>query len=608
MQIETHGEAQPALRRALERVETYLGLLALLSLLLGSVGVAQIMRAFIAQAAPATAVLRCLGLRPGDVVRLYVAQTLLLSFVASVLGGAFGALAPSLFAQRYPELLPPAFAAHVPVLALLRGVALGVFVTSLWCLPALLSAAQVSPARVLRSEAEPLATPRMLRFTSAGLAALAVFGAAYAQSGRALFAGAFTLGMLALVVVGLLAAQALLMGVSRLSHQRLPPLLRQGAAALRRPSAGTRFGIVALSLGTLVIASIALIEEELARSVHAALPEHAPSVFLTDIQPDQWDDVERESRALGATRVESVPVVMGRLAAVDDRSVQSLVAEREAEGKGADRGRFLLTREQRITFGARLPSSNRILEGKLWSDPDAFEVSLEAGFARDIGARLGSVVRFDFQGVELAFRVTSLRDVEWRSFDPNFFIFAEPEALRDAPQIRLGAVRLPEAHEAKLQDALTRRFPNVTVLRVRPLLEKALALLDQAALAVRLLGLFAGLTGLVMLVGSVAASQLKRSREVALLKALGLRRRRIVSLFSVEYALGGLLAGILGAGAAYALAFSVGRFLLGLPSFPAPSIALAALPLTTMLSMAGGLLASTRALAVSPLAVLGQSA
>src|SRR5205085_3011115 len=139
-------------------------------------------------------------------------------------------------------------------------------------------------------------------------------------------------------------------------------------------------------------------------------------------------------------------------------------------------------REQRVTTLRELPKSNTIIEGSLWSDPKAFEMSVEADFARDMGAHLGSRLTFDVQGVPVDFEVTSLRTVEWRSFSVNFFLVAEPGALDDAPQFVIAAGRVPPAAEQPMQDEIAKLYPNVTVLRVRELLERAASILGQVAI------------------------------------------------------------------------------------------------------------------------------
>jgi putative ABC transport system permease protein len=297
-------------------------------------------------------------------------------------------------------------------------------------------------------------------------------------------------------------------------------------------------------------------------------------------------------------------VVTARLAAIDGKSVAELMKLHRGDSNLRSRGQWSLTREQRISWMKQLPPDNQIVAGKLWSEQEPNELSVEAGFARDLDVKVGSTLRFDVQGVELDFRVTSLRTVQWRSFASNFLLVAEPGSLDDAPHFRFGAVRLSRAGEDELQRELAQSFPNVTVLRVHNLLARLQSVLHQAAVAVRVLGGFAIVTGLVILMGAILGSQLRRKREAALWKTLGLTRSEVLAMFAVEYALLGAVAGVIGATGAYAVTALLARQLLQLDALPSWSMCLAAVLIAIALSVLCGLLASTRALLVRPLDVL----
>lgn len=608
--IETHYEAQPALRATLQRVRRYLGLVALLSLLLGCVGVAQIISSWVARSAPDTAVLRCLGLRPRDVLLLHFTHCALTALVGSVAGGALGMGVPLLVAAAHPELIPTGGTSLLAWGALLRGVGVGTLVACVFSLPPLTAVYRVSPAAVLRSEADPLPTPRGLRLGAIGLAGAGLFAAALSQAHAYPQALAFTAGVGLLTALLWGGAHWLQRMVGRLPRRRMPVLLWQGAAALARPGAGTTGTTVALGLGTLVVLGISLVQQVVDREVRAALPADAPSIFMADIQPDQWRALEALVGEHGARDVKSAPVVMARIASVAGRSVAALMAERAGPGVDAEEARrahWVLSREQRITWRRALPASNRITRGALWDRPGTAELSLEARYARDLGVTVGDALELDVQGVPMPFVVSSIREVQWRSFEPNFFLIAEPGYLDDAPRFVIGAMRAPAAREAGLQNAVTAAFPNVTVIQVRRMIERVASIFERVAFGVRLLGGFAMLTGLVILVGAVAASQLRRAREAALLKTLGVSRARVAAMFAIEYALRGLLAGLLGASGGYLLCLGFARSVLQLDAWPSLPLCAIAVLGTVALSVCGGLLASLRALRVPPLHVLRQA-
>jgi putative ABC transport system permease protein len=603
--VETYRQAQPALRQNLARVERFLGLVALLSLFVGGIGVAQSVRAWLASRLDAIAVLKCLGLRPREIFPLYLGQTVLLGLAGSLAGIVAGAIVQLVLPRIFPDLIPAELINPWQPGALLRGLALGVGVALLFSLPPLSAVLRVPPARVLRRDAEPL--PRHRWVTAATSLALAggVWGMATLQSGSPVLGAQFT-GAVGTVTAVLAAAAFLVTRVVRRTPREFflrngaSLWLRHGLAALARPGAGSGSAIVALGLGVLVVFSMALVERRLAGQLSAEIPTDAPSAFLVDIQPEQWPGVQRILRQGGATGVESVPVVMARLSALDGTRVEDLVNPSGREGGR----RWALTREQRLTYMKDLPKDNRIVEGSLWSDPAHAEVSIEKDFADDIGVRLGSMLRFDIQGVPIEVKVTSLRTVDWQTFGINFFLVVEPGVLEQAPQQRLAVARMPRGGEQRVQDLLAAEYPNVTLLRIREILEKILKVLRRISLGIRFLGGFTVVAGIAILGGAISAGSARRGREVALLKTLGMTRRGVAATFAVEYALVGLVAGSIGALGGTALAWGVVTRGFDIPWQFEPLSLILTLAASMVLAVAAGLAASYRALERRPIEVL----
>jgi len=299
--------------------------------------------------------------------------------------------------------------------------------------------------------------------------------------------------------------------------------------------------------------------------------------------------------AEGARDVRVVPLAMGHLRSVDGHGVEEL-----ADRYGG-RGRWALTREQRLTWLPELAEDNRITAGEWWHDPEHAEISLEQDFARDIGAGVGSKLVFDLQGVPFELLVTSLRAVDWESFGINFFLVAEPGSFDDAPHTLLAAANVNEEQEQRVQDTLLATCPNVTVIRVRAIIDKVERVLTRSARAVEVLGAFAALVGVVLLSGVASLGALRRVREVALWKVLGVTRAGVARLFALEFALLGLVAGVLGSAGASALAWGFFEHVLdirtGVPwwTVPASGLCMAALAAVC------GLAACSRALQTRPI-------
>lgn len=605
VKVKTAFDSEPGLREGMKRVDRFLGLVALLSLLVGGVGVALTTRAWIAGRLDALAVMKCLGARPREVFTLYLVQLALLGLTASVAGAAAG-LGFLYLLPRYLQGLRFLGGIVVfPWAAVVKGLVLGTLVSLVFGTPPLAAARRVPPSRVLRRDVEPIPASRWAAALASLGVVLGTFATAAVQARSALYGAEFTAGLLLSVGVLALGAWALTKGVGFLPRRSFPVWARHGLAALGRPGAVTFGTIVALGLGVLVVLALALTEGQLTRRLRSELPKNAPTAFLLDVQPDQLEGVTRVLASQGATRIESVPVVMARLVAIDGKKADELARE---AGKEKGRRRWGMTREQRLTYLEKLPEGNQVTAGKLWgapSDTPSAEVSLEEEFAREqLGVGLGAVLTFDVQGVPIDLKVTSLRKVNWRTFGINFFFVVRPGVLEGAPQFRLMAARLPREKEGQAQDLLARNFPNVTVIRTREILEKVAEVISRAATAVRTLGLFTVAAGIVLLAGAVGATSASRGREAALLKTLGTTRAGVAGIFSVEYALTGLVAGGIGTAGAFALARAFVTRAFEMPWTPEPGLAVIGVLGSVLLAVGAGLGASARALARRPLETL----
>ncbi|MFT7669084.1 MAG: putative ABC transport system permease protein [Planctomycetota bacterium] len=597
IRAQTHREAQPSVKRWLENVERYLGLIALLSLILGGVGVAQVVRVWILERTPAVAIQRSLGMRPREILQLYVGHVLGLALLASFIGCLVGACLPFCAALVAPEFFGGKTSLLPSLVVFARGLGLGLGIATIFALGPLTAIYKVSPARVLRSEAAPLGIPLWVRFLCSVLLLAGLFGAAWIQAEDPKIAGFFSGGLIGLVLLLIFGARLAMWLATRIPRDSMGIYLRHGLASLARPGAGTIATVVALGLGVHVITTMLLVEHRLSEELRNGLPEEAPSIFLVDVQSDQWPGVQELLKTHDASYIDNTPVCMARLSHIDGDAVREIAADRETV---SGRERWVLTREQRLTWRKDLPDSNTLIDGHWFQNDDVQEVSLEERFAKSLGAQLGTRLTFDLQGVPIEFMVTSIRDVDWASFSINFFLIVEPGSLDGAPYSHLASARLQADSEQPLQNKLVADFNNVTLLRLRPMLEKVAGIMERIALGVRSLGLISVVAGLAILCGTVAAGGLRRKREIALQKTLGMTRMGVAIYLGVEYAMIGGVAGLCGASAAYLLSWGFLHELMAFdPQLPwswLPAFVLA----SALLATCCGLLSSARALAVRP--------
>jgi putative ABC transport system permease protein len=623
IRVESFDDAQPALRRFLGRLGDYLGLLSLATVVLAGVGVGSQVAVHVARQIDAVAVLRCLGATGREIVAVFVVQAGLLGLGGGLLGAAAGTLAQLALPGLLAGFLPIDVRFGVSWAAVLRGVALGVAMSTLFAWLPLLRVARIPALRVLRRGLE--APERRLsrgRLAAAAAVLTALFGAAWIESGSPRVAGVFVGGLAG--TVGLLwgIAALLVLGLRR-RQAGLGFALRHGIASLRRPGNQTVAAVVALGSGVALLVTLAVIEGAFAQEVRSARRADMPSLFLVDIQPRQADAVRQLLAEVGAQTREA-PLVTARLRTVDGEPVQSRPAARYTGDRERDADQWRRTREYRLSYSAELPEGNEIVAGEWWgADTRALggagampggdepaPVSMEVEYAERLGVGLGSRLEFDVQGVRLPTVVTSLRRVRWETMTPNFFVMLPPGWLEAAPQQRIAAVRLPaEVDRGAVQGLVVSRFPNVTIIDISRLVEKVAAVLERVAFAVRFMALFCLAAGLAVLAGAIAGTAQERAREASLLKVLGADRRRVAGVLLVEFAALGGIAGLAGATAAAGLSWAVLDVVLELawPWALGPWPFAAGAAIAVVLTAVGGLASAYRLLGRRPLELLREA-
>ena len=597
LRITAYTQAQPGLRRFWGQLTMYLGLTGLVALMVGGIGVAVSVSAFVRNKRPTIAILKCLGAGSREILAVYTLQTLLLGLGGSLLGAALGSALQPLLAPFLAQLLPLEVELAPSPVAILRGLAMGLGVTLLYALWPLLEIRRVPPASILRSDVEPVLAGRRpwgaAVLIAAGLAALALWQA-----------GSWKIG--GLFIGGLAAALALLAGGARAMmslarRARWPGLVwRQGAANLHRPGSQAGAVLVSLGLAVMLIVSVALLEGSLREQISRRSPDRAPAFFFIDIQPDQAEPFAGLVSRLAGARPELIPVVRARLAAINAAPIPGDVRTRQEDI-------WYLTREYVLTWAAAAPGHNTVVAGRWWTPAEAAReplISVEEDIAKQLRVGIGGTLTFDIQGVPVSARVVNLRRVDWQSLNSNFFVIFSPGALEGAPTTYIATARARPESEARLQSAVVAAFPNVTAIPVREVLERVGAVLDQIALAIRLVAGFSILSGLVVMAGALAVTRRQRLYHSVILKALGATRGLVARVFAVEYALLGAAAGVSGTALAAGLAWAVLHFALDVRWQWAPGVLAAGVASAALLALAVGLFGSYRLLAQKPLGVL----
>ena len=545
--FDTVEESRENWNSALTNLYQFLGLVGFMALLLGSLGVASSIHVYIRQRIDTIAVLRCFGARTWPTFGVYLLQAVAMGIVGASAGAVAGVALQLALPALLTDLIPVEVGFEVAWSAVFAGAGVGVAVTVLFALLPLLAVRRVSPLHAIRASVETAsaATRDPLRMGVLALIAASVVILGILQAPAPLFGLAYAATLA--VVFGCLAgvARLLVYLVRRYVPVSAPYVVRQGLSNLHRPNNQTLLLMLALGLGTFLIALMSVTETTLVRQVSLSGGEDRPNLVFFDIQRDQAGGVEDLVRSGGLPVLERVPIVTMRLASVKGRSVAEIRAD------SAMSITWPFTREYRSSFRAELTVSEKVVEGAFEGTAEpgetVFPVSAEKDIAADLGVSLGDTLVWDVQGVSVPTVITSIREVDWRQVQTNFFFVFATGVLEQAPQFSVILTRAPnDSTSAVIQQSVVRAYPNVSAIDVSLVLDVFDAIFSRIEFVIRFMALFSVLTGFLVLVGAMVSSRTQRIEETVLLKTLGASRRQVLLIMSTEYLALGTLAAATG--------------------------------------------------------------
>ena len=594
--IEGIRDARPEIRSALERAEKFLNIAALVSVLLAAMAIALAARRFLQRHLDACAMMRCLGASQGQLMRLYFVHFALLGLAASVIGCGIGALAQQALAYWLGSLV----AVDLPrasFMPLVQGMVTGLALLLSFALPPIVALGRVPTMRVLRRD---LGTPGGLG-VAGYLLGYAVIASMIFWKASDIRLGTFVVtGFTGAMVVAGLASWLLLKMISGLRNRGIS--WRFGIANLRRRLLGTIVQVIALGLGLMALLTLTLIRNDLVNAWQASLPADAPNRFLVNIQNDQVAPLKRFFADRKMAEPTLHPMIRGRLVKINERSVS-------AANYADERAKRQIEREFNLSWSAKLPKDNRILSGQWWPDTGALpgQFSMEDGIAQRLGVNLNDKLTFDIAGSQVSATVTSLRKVDWDSFNVNFFMIAPPGLLEGQPLSYVTSFYLPPRNTEMLT-ALIKQFPNLLVIDVAQVMAQVQKMITQVAKAIQFVFLFTLLAGLVVFYAAIASTQDDRIQQAAIMRTLGASRAQLTRAHLAEFAVTGALAGLIAAAGASGLGYVLAVKALNLSYNFSPLAWLAGVEIGSVGIAIAGYLGTRRVLATPPMLVLRELA
>lgn len=575
LRTESLESGRPEMRQTLDRAQRFLNLVALLAALLAAVAVAIAARDFAQRHLDDCAMLRVLGAPQRAIAGAYALEFGAVGLLASALGVALGFAVHFIFVRLLANLLDAALPAATVTPAFF-GIGVGLTLLVAFGLPPVLQLARVPPLRVIRRDVGGLkaASVGVLLAGGAGFAALLVAASSDLLLGLIAVGGfAAAIGLFAF-----LAWVAVLVLKRTVPESRAPRWLVLATRQLAARPAFAVLQVSALAVGLLALVLLVLLRTDLIAAWRQATPKDAPNRFVINLQPEQGEAFQATLKAAGIARYDWYPMIRARLVAVNGQEVGPAQY-------GEDRAKRLVEREFNVSHSAVLPGHNAVSAGT-WVAEQADGLSVEEGLAQTLKLKLGDRLRFDIGGIQKEARITSLRKVEWQSMRVNFFVIFPQSVMSDVPVSYISAFRAPAT--PGFDSSLSRQFPNITNVDVSVQLTQVQQVLDQVIRAVEFLFGFTLAAGLVVLFAAVAATRESRSREYAVMRAVGAGSALLRHMQRAELLGIGALAGLLASVAAMVVGGVMARQVFEFTWAPSPWVPLVGTLVGAVLALTAG--------------------
>lgn len=592
--IRTRGNAAPALAANIERFSQFLTLVGLTALIVGGVGVANAVRAYLDGKRGVIATFKSLGAPANFVLTVYLLQIVIIALIGIAIGLVLAMAAPYAAAAALASFLPIASAGGFYPGALAMAAIFGLVTTLAFAILPLGRARDIPATALFREQGfDQRGWPRAVYLAIAAglillLAALAIHFA-YDRLIATIFIVSTAFAFLIL--------QAVARGVqwlARRSPRVRSTALRLAIGNIHRPGALTPSVILSLGLGLTLLVALALIDGNLRRQISQSIPEQAPNFFFVDIQSTEVDGFRKLlQEAAPDGKIVSAPMLRGRIVQFNGVDVSKLTIPPQ--------GAWVLRGDRGITYARNIPENSTLTEGQWWPQDYSGEplVSFSAQEARELGLKLGDTVTVNVLGRNVTARIANFRQVQWESLAINFVMVFSPNTFAGAPHAWLATLTEPDAtpeREAEILRKVTQAFPAVTSVRVKDAIDVANDLVSQLATAIRAAAAVALAASVLVLGGALAAGNRARIHDAVVLKTLGATRRTLIKAFSLEYLILGLATAIFALLAGGIAGWYVVARVMRLQAQFLPDVALSTVVIALVLTVGFGLAGTWRVL------------
>jgi len=543
--LDTHTSTSQRLGERYDNFGKFLNLVAFIALLLGCVGIASAIYIYIKEKLKTVAVLKCLGASKMQTFYIFLIEVACIGLIGGVLGTVFGVVLQHLFPWLLADLLPVKVEITLAWSVIILGIALGVIMSVLFALYPLIGTLYVSPLQALRVTNDVNAKSKKAFIYISIAILLFLFSFSWWILEEWKYGLGFVGGLVLTFLILGLSANIFMQLIKKYFPNSWGFVPRQSLLNLFRPQNQTLTLVLSIGVGTFLISTLYFTKDFILAQAELDDSSNNPNIILLDVQKDQRNDLANTISNNGLPLLRDVPIVSMRIEKINGRSVNEIRRD-----STSTISRWVLRHEFRTTYRDSLIVSETLRDGEWISkieNSNVIPVSVGYNFSRDANIKIGDKLTFNVQGVLINSVVRSIRDIDWTRMDLNFNVVFPKGALEDAPQFRVMTTKVPgEFESANLQMELVSKFPNVSIIDLRQMINVVEDLLSKITWIINFMAFFSILTGIIVLLGAIRTSKYQRIKESVLLRTLGAKSKQILNINALEYIYLGALGGFSG--------------------------------------------------------------
>ncbi len=546
--VRSGNDSNRGVKRFLDQLIIFLSLSALTTFLIAGIGIASSIKAYLEKKYNTIAVLKILGSNRKSIFQSFCILLFLLSLIGGVIGVLFAVIATSLLIPLISEFLPSLKdVTSFDMVSNLISIWYGVLISFIFSIPALITALDVKPSVLFRSKFNSL------NIKKTGCIIFIVTVLVLLLFSTIIFTAddiPFMVAAISIITLALICFAILINIIKWLSIKFKPKKLwfKYAVSNINRQGSTSSTVVFAIGVSLTIFITLNLTEQNLQKRIEKIVDEKAPSLFMIDIQPEQKEGLKKLMQNYANEKeIMFMPMMRARVTKINNKPVSEAKIDKDID--------WVFKSDRGITYSQKMPENANIVQGQ-WRDKYYTGmplISVDERILSGTNTKIGDTLTLNILGEEITAKIANARVIDYTSFQINFAMVLSHGVVDDFPHSAISTVYINnEDDEANLVRAISKQFPQVTIIRTKEVIDIVKDILEKVLVALNVTILISLFSGLLVLFSALSSTINQRVYDTAMLKIMGARKNEVIKACLYEW-------GILAFGASI-IAIIIGSF------------------------------------------------